>query len=120
MAPPTTDVELSPRDGRGLTALAGRGLSTMTEFADLMGVPLSTATRIVEHLIEKGLAVRSRTEDDRRIVQVSLSQEGKDLNQIFLNQRRKMSHLMLSSLSKEERKIFIRLMAKITHAGPRE
>src|SRR5271165_1385816 len=76
-APPLTEVELSPQDGRALVTLSGRGPITMTDFSELLGVPLSTATRMVERLIEKGLAIRSRIEDDRRVVRVDLSEEGK-------------------------------------------
>jgi DNA-binding MarR family transcriptional regulator len=114
MALPLTDVELSPQDGRALITLSGRGAITMTDFAELLGVPLSTATRMVERLIEKGLAIRSRIEDDRRVVRVDLSEEGKKLNQKFAEHRRAISQAMLSPLTHGEREIFIELMSKIT------
>ena len=114
MAPPVTDVELSPQDGRSLVTLSGRGPITMTDFSELAGVPLSTATRMVERLIEKGLAIRSRIEDDRRVVRVELSEEGKKLNQKFAEHRRAISSAMLSPLTHGEREIFIELMSKIT------
>jgi DNA-binding MarR family transcriptional regulator len=118
MAPPATDVELSPQDGRALVTLAGRGPLTMTDFSELLRVPLSTATRMVERLIDKGLAVRSRIEDDRRVVRVDLSVEGKKLNQIFLEQRRAISRSMLAPLTHGEREMFIELMTKITRPRP--
>ena len=120
MAPPETDVELSPQDGRALMTLGGRGRVTMTDFSETLGVPLSTATRMVERLIHKGLAVRSRIEDDRRIVHVELSEEGKKLNKMFLQQRREMGRTMLAPLTHGEREIFIELMAKITEPHPEE
>ena len=119
MAPPATDVELSPQDGRALVTLA-RGPLTMTDFSELLRVPVSTATRIVERLIDKGLASRSRIEDDRRVVRVELSEEGKKLNQIFLEQRRAIGRSMLSPLTHGEREIFIELMTKITQPRPQE
>jgi DNA-binding MarR family transcriptional regulator len=118
LAPPMTDVELSPQDGRALVTLSGRGPITMTDFSELLGVPLSTATRMVERLIEKGLAIRSRIEDDRRVVRVDLSEEGKKLNQKFVEHRRVISKAMLSPLTHGEREIFIELMSKITRPGP--
>lgn len=114
MAPPTTDIELSPQDGRAMMTLSGRGPITMTEFADLLGVPLSTATRMVERLAEKGLATRSRIEDDRRVVRVELSEAGKKLHDKFLAQRREIVRFMLSPLTHGEREIFIELYQKIT------
>jgi len=114
MAPPQTDVELSPQDGRALVTLSSRGPIAMTDFSEVLGAPLSTATRIVERLIEKGLAIRSRIEDDRRVVRVDLSEEGKKLNRKFLEHRREISKAMLSPLTHGEREIFIELMSKIT------
>lgn len=114
MAPPATDVELSPQDARALVTLADRGPLTMTDLSEMLGVPLSTATRIVERLIDKGLAIRSRIEDDRRVVRVDLSAEGNRLHQIFLEQRRAAGRAMLAPLTHGEREIFIELMTKIT------
>ena len=120
MAPQPTDVELSPQDGRALVTLADRGPLTMTDFSEALGVPLSTATRMVERLIEKDLAVRSRIEDDRRVVRVELSEQGKKLNQHFLEQRTAMGRRMLSALTHGEREIFLELMTKITRPRPQE
>src|SRR5579862_921056 len=119
MAPPPTDVELSPQDGRALMTL-GRGPLAMSELADTLAVPLSTATRMVERLISKNLAVRSRIEDDRRVVRVEVSDEGKKFFQHFIEQRRAMSRSMLAPLSNGEREIFIELMTKITGRRPTE
>ncbi len=118
MAPPQSNVEMSPQDGRAMMTLADRGRITMTDFSELLGVPLSTATRQVERLIEKGLAVRSRIEDDRRVVRVELSDEGKRLQQVWLTQRLSMSRSMLEPLTHGEREIFIELMSKITRPRP--
>jgi DNA-binding MarR family transcriptional regulator len=120
MAPPATDVELSPQDGRALVTLADRGPLTMTDLSETLGVPLSTATRMVERLIDKGLAIRSRIEDDRRVVRVDLSVEGNKLHQIFLEQRRAAGRVMLAPLTHGEREIFIELMKKITQPPSQE
>jgi DNA-binding MarR family transcriptional regulator len=120
MAPPATDVELSPQDGRALVTLSDRGPVTMTDLSELLGVPLSTATRMVERLIDKGLAIRSRIEDDRRVVRVELSDEGKKLNQIFLEHRRVVGRSMLAPLTHGEREIFLELMTKISRPPSQE
>jgi DNA-binding MarR family transcriptional regulator len=120
MAPPATDVELSPQDARALMTLADRAPLTMTDLSETLGVPLSTATRMVERLIEKGLAIRSRIEDDRRVVRVDLSAEGDRLHQIFLEQRRAAGRVMLAPLTHGEREIFIELMRKITQPRSEE
>jgi len=100
--------------------LADRGPLTMTDLSETLGVPLSTATRMVERLIDKGLAIRSRIEDDRRVVRVDLSAEGNRLQQTFLEQRRAAGRVMLAPLTHGEREIFIELMTKITRPRSEE
>jgi DNA-binding MarR family transcriptional regulator len=75
---------------------------------------------MVERLADKGLATRSRIEDDRRVVRVELSEEGKKLHQKFLEQRREIVRFMLSSLTHGEREIFIELYTKITRPHSQE
>lgn len=120
MAPPPSEVELSPQSGYALMVLADRGRLTMSDFAEALGVSLSTATRTVERLIEKGLAIRSRIEDDRRVVRVELSEQGRKLTRHFLDQRYEMGRRMLAPLTHAEREMFIELMRKITGPRPAE
>lgn len=120
MAPPPSDVELSPQCGHALMVLADRGQITMTDFSEALGVSLSTATRTVERLIDKGLAIRSRIEDDRRVVRVELSEQGRKLTRHYLDQRYEMGRRMLAPLTPGEREIFIELMTKITRPRPQE
>lgn len=52
---------------------------TMSSLAQGMSVPMSTATGIVDRMVKKGLLERVRSEEDRRIVTVSLTESGKEL-----------------------------------------
>jgi DNA-binding MarR family transcriptional regulator len=52
---------------------------TMSSLAQGMSVPMSTATGIVDRLVKKGLLERGRSEEDRRVVTVSLSESGKEV-----------------------------------------
>jgi DNA-binding MarR family transcriptional regulator len=120
MAPVATDVPLSAQDYRALLVLADRSPLTMTDFSELVGVPLSTATRTVERITNKGLAKRSRIEDDRRVVQVEMTEEGRKLMKVFGDHRLEICRTMLSPLSHGEREIFIELMTKIVQQPPKE
>ena len=42
----------------------------MSNLAESLGVPLSTATHTVDRLVAKGLVERNRSEEDRRVVEV--------------------------------------------------
>ena len=56
---------------------------TMGEISEALGVPLSTATRMVYALVEQGYAERLPDTHDRRVVRVMLSAEGKQAYALF-------------------------------------
>jgi len=112
--PPGLDVECSPQEMRALAVLGRKGAAIMSDLAGVLSVPLSTATHTIDKLVGKSLVERTRLDEDRRVVQVELSQKGKELHQSFLDFRMDMSRSMLDALSLGEREIFLELMAKMT------
>jgi DNA-binding MarR family transcriptional regulator len=110
-------VGLSVQDVKAFTVLSDHDSVTMSDYAKAMGVPLSTATHAVERLVNKGVAVRYRIEEDRRVVRVRLSDKGRKMQQAFNQVRLDMGRAMLSSLTRGEREIFLELMAKIALQG---
>ncbi len=59
-----------------LLALGEQGPMTMNELAAEMRLHGTTMTRMVDALVEKGLAQRAQAPEDRRIVRVGLSPRG--------------------------------------------
>ncbi len=64
---------------RALIELASRGPQRLADLADALTVDRSTATRMCDRLVRKGLITRRRGSEDRRVVRVSLSAAGLDL-----------------------------------------
>lgn len=56
---------------------------TMGEISEALNVPLSTATRMIDSLVEQGYAERMHDLHDRRVVRVTLSAEGKQVYALF-------------------------------------
>lgn len=56
------------------------GSLTMGSLSRAISVPYSTATRMVDWMVESGYAQRSPDSEDRRIVRVALTDEGKKLS----------------------------------------
>jgi DNA-binding MarR family transcriptional regulator len=108
--------DLPFRDLRALAVLGSKRCLAMSDFANTFGVPLSTATHIVERLVKKGFAVRKRSETDRRLVYVELSEEGRRRENIYLQNRLAMGKDMLASLSRGEREIFLEMLAKMVRS----
>ncbi len=59
--------------------------STMGILSQEMQIPVSTATRVVDRLVAKGLISRKKSPQDKRIVLVLLEPEGKRLVQAVEN-----------------------------------
>jgi DNA-binding MarR family transcriptional regulator len=106
--------EVSREEIRAMIILHSAGKIIMSSLAEALGVPLSTATHTVDRLVAKGLAVRNRSDEDRRVVQVEMSEHGKKLQDAFRVKRGEMARSWLAPLSPGEREIFLELMDKIT------
>lgn len=59
-----------------LEALGERGIVPMNTLAERLHLAVSTVTRVVDHLVEKGLAERHPGEKDRRVCEVALTPSG--------------------------------------------
>jgi DNA-binding MarR family transcriptional regulator len=105
----------SKRELRIVDILGKKGPSMMTELAEQAMLSLSTVTGIVDGLVEKSLVRRERSEEDRRVVRVELTEEGTKMHQQSLEFRMKLVHSMLTSLNRNEQDAFIDLFRKIAH-----
>lgn len=86
---------------------------TMREVSDAVAVPLSTATRIVDMLVERGYLRRVHDRRDRRVVRVSLSAAGKELHRTIEGHIIRRAQQLLSGLTEEEREEIFALIDKI-------
>ena len=107
-------IECSREELRALIVLGTEQRVMMSSLAEELGVPLSTATHTIDRLVAKGMVVRTRPEEDRRVVRVEMSEFGKKLQQSLKDQRRAVARSWLEPLSNGEREIFLELMGKIT------
>lgn len=106
--------EISREEIRAMIILDSGEPIMMSNLAESLGVPLSTATHTADRLVAKGLVERNRSEEDRRVVEVQLSQAGRKLQDTFREKRRGVAQSWLEPLSGGEREAFLQLMAKIT------
>ena len=113
-----SEQELTRHETRVIMVLGAKGSSIMSDLARVLHLALSTATNTMDKLVAKGLVERGRLDEDRRIVQVTLTEKGSTLYRSFLDFQLAMGRNMLNALSPGEREIFLELMAKMTE--PRE
>ncbi len=93
--------------------LGQTGPSKMSDIAAHMFTSLSNLTVIVDKLVKKGLAERCRSEEDRRLVIVKLTAEGKDHYNSHRDIKLQLSELILAALDESDRKVYLELIQKI-------
>ena len=108
------DIVMSKQELFTLMTINGLKEATMGQLSENMNFPMSTATGIVDRLVKKGYVQRGKSESDRRIVVISLTQEGNHFAQ-------KMKAMFLSyikraydALNDGEREMLFRIVDKIT------
>jgi len=98
---------------RACNSLYPTGNMTMSEFSTALSVPLSTATRIVDWLVDNGYVQRLHDMDDRRVVRIELTNTGKELYREVDRYIRERVLKILEGLTPEETSILLTLMSKV-------
>lgn len=74
-----TDLALSRTELLLVILLDRRGEMTMSELASELNVALSTMTGLADKLVKGGYLARSRSDSDRRVVTVGLTESGREV-----------------------------------------
>jgi len=86
---------------------------TMSEIAQALNITLGTLTTGINKLIKKGYVERNRTEEDRRIVLITLTEKGKIAYKHHKEFHNEMVHNSVNDLTKEEKEILAVSLEKI-------
>ena len=109
---------LSRNEMDAFIQLGRKGELTMGELADKLLLSVSGATVIADKLEEKGLVVRRRSLDDRRVVRVGLTGEGAKSYDEFHQMVLTFATAILQSLDEHEQDLLISLHRKISDSFP--
>ncbi len=93
-----------------------QGAMTRGDLSQALDVPLSSATRIVDVLVENGYARRLPDPHDRRIVRVTLTETGQVLYQALDESIRKRVERLLQRFTPEEQASLTVLLRKLVEA----
>jgi MarR family transcriptional regulator, organic hydroperoxide resistance regulator len=92
------------------------GPTTVSHLAALLGTSPPSTSAMADRMVDTGLVVRERNEDDRRVVTVSLSPGGKNALEAALGGRRGMLERVLSQLDDEELRTTLRVIDRLEEA----
>ncbi|HTW20094.1 MAG TPA: MarR family transcriptional regulator [Mycobacteriales bacterium] len=102
---------------RALVVLATRGALRPVDLADALDVTPSTATRMCDRLVRKGLMERAHRDSDRREVELRLSAEGRRLVNEVTARRRRDLRRVLSRISASDQASLIQALRVFTDAA---
>jgi len=86
---------------------------TMTEVSRDLNITMGTLTTGVDKLIKKGYLVRKRTEEDKRVVLVELTEKGIEAKQIHDTFHRDMISSVIETMNDKEEAILIQALEKL-------
>ena len=108
------DVKLSSNEISILIMLSNnQSITTSAQLYVLLGVSKGLVSRSVEHLITNGYLLSKRDEDDRRIVHLYLSEEGKQIVGRIKKEVTRINEKLLADISEEEIEQMEKTMTKI-------
>lgn len=105
--------DVTTNDMHVIEAIGMDGAKNMTSVARTLEVTTGTLTIAVNSLVKKGYVDRVRSEEDRRVVLVSLSEKGK---RAFLHHHRfheQMIEAVVAELTEEEQQVLARALTKL-------
>lgn len=107
--------KLAPAELAGMIFIGSHDGPKNSELAENIGVGVTTASALVDRMVKRGLVVRTRTEEDRRSVRLSLSNSGKILYAEALTERNAACEQMLRVLDEQHRAPFLEAMKTIAN-----
>ena len=96
-----------------LNLLNDRRSSNMSELAKNLKLTMSATTSIIDKMVELKLVKRHHSKDDRRIVLITLTENGRMLVSKISKDRLVVIREILSVLSEKEKQLYLRLIKKI-------
>lgn len=112
-------IDLSIQEVHLLEWLGDDGPRMMRELAEFLRLAVNSVTTVVDRLEQRGLVRRQRSEEDRRIVRVELTDVGRSTYDELSENKLAFLRAMLEALSPEEQEIFLVLFRKIARVGRR-
>ena len=87
---------------------------SMSDIANKFEISLPTATVLSDKLVKENLIRRVRREDDRRIVNISLTKKGESILEKAMKQRHLKINKVLSFLSPEDKNKLLSILKKLS------
>ena len=105
--------DVTANDMHVIEAVDMEGARNMTSVAKTLGVTTGTLTIAVNSLVKKGYVERVRSEEDRRVVLISLSEKGRKAYLPHQRFHEQMIEAIVEELSAEEQVVLEKALVKL-------
>lgn len=92
----------------------------MSQISDYLNAPLSTTTGLVNRLVKNDYLLRERSDEDRRIVTIRLTDKGKSMMTELKGSIESYLERINTVLSVEERQVLLQILMKVMDALSRK
>ena len=106
---------LTISQGYTLLAFAPQGAVSMGELSASMELANSTMTRMVDQLVRKGLVQREPDDADRRVILVSLTPQGQEMQHALRTEFQEFFELVLQEIEEDERATVVDALEKLVN-----
>lgn len=106
--------DLSVTEMHTLEAIGTEGERSMSEAAKKLNITVGTLTTAIAKLMAKGYVERRRTDEDKRVVRVKLTEKGRMANSVHERFHEEMIKATLEQLDTDEEEILRKSLEKLT------
>jgi DNA-binding MarR family transcriptional regulator len=107
------DLNFSKTELMALMVVDRYGEVSMSQICDALNIPMSTSTGIVDRMVKKGFLHRERSDIDRRVVVVAMTERGREVFRYFRDMLTGYLEQIESALTEEEKQLLYRIFTKI-------
>lgn len=108
------ELKLSPAEFRGILSVSEDDTVPCHVLSKTMGLSVSRGSRVINKLMESGYLSESRTEGDKRIMNVKLTAKGRRTRKIIVNMLKDCENIIFKNLTKSELQVLQNSLSKIT------
>ena len=105
--------DISVNDMHIIEAIGEKEPKNMSSVAKIMSVTVGTLTIPINSLVKKGYVHRERSEEDRRVVLISLTEKGRKANAHHMKFHDGMIQAVLKDLDEEQQKILVKSLLNL-------
>ncbi|WP_317366595.1 transcriptional regulator [uncultured Tyzzerella sp.] len=106
--------DVSSREVRTIEAIGTSKTKTMGSVAKNLDITLGTLTVSVTNLEKKGYVIREKSLNDKRVVNVSLTEKGKKLFRLHKKFKENIMKSIVIELSNQEKEIFNGALTRVS------